>query len=133
LRGGFFEMKTTFAQVSAMALFALGAAVMFLGIEGCQNLSTSTFRLETTAVDLATSARAGWSNWYVMATNGADASTLAKLNEQATAVRDARLRFAATVGTLEVLRSAYSTNSSLKPKWKAALMRLTRQRRIWFG
>jgi uncharacterized iron-regulated membrane protein len=103
-------------------VFAAGAALVTINLLfGCSGLSNTTFHLEATAVDLATGARAGFSNYYCFATNGADAATLAKLNAEAASFRDARLRFAATVGTLESLRSAYSTNSTLRPQVEAGL------------
>ena len=113
-------MDRDLLKLLAGLIITLGLCVLI--VAGCQGLSTNTFRLEQTAVDLATGARAGWSNFYMLSTNGADAATLAKLNSEAAQVADARRKFAATIGTLENLRASYTTNSSLRPQVEAGLL-----------
>src|SRR5713101_5830260 len=93
-----------------------------IGIASCTSLSTSTFRLEQTAMDFATVARAGWSAYYISATNGASPEQLANPQKQGTNVLIARQKFAATLFTLETLRASYASNSSLRPQVESGLL-----------
>lgn len=81
-------------------------------LAGCASFSDNVFRTEQTAVTLVYGA-------YVAYTNA-----LPQLNltaDQSNSVKQARLKFAATIGTVDAIRSAYETNSALKPQLQAAL------------
>lgn len=77
---------------------------------GCTSFSTHVFRTEQTAVELAYSAYIGYTNSLLY---------LAITPDQSNAIKQARLKFAATVGTVEALRGAYETNSAVKPQLEA--------------
>lgn len=81
-------------------------------IVGCANLSNNIFRTEQTSVDLAYGGYTVWTNYMASHTVSPDASN---------SVRQARLKFAASVYTLEAFRSAYETNSALQDPLTASL------------
>lgn len=85
---------------------------------GCASFSTNTFRTEQTAVNLVYTAYVGYTNAIPV---------LHLTPDQSNAVKVARMKFAASVGVLEGWRSAYETNSAVKPQLQAALDALTDQ------
>lgn len=85
---------------------------------GCTSFSTHVFRVEQTATHLAFTAYVGYTN----------ALPALNLNpQQSNEVKRARLKFAATVGTLEALRLEYATNAEVKPQIQAILPALVDQ------
>ena len=94
------------------------AALAF--VIGCANFSTNAFRAEQTAVNLAYSS-------YVVYTQALYTGTLKISVDQSNAVKEARLKFAASVGVTEGLRAAYATNSAVQPQLQAALDALNGQ------
>lgn len=89
-------------------------------ITGCASFSTKLFRAEQTAVDLA-------HGTYVVYTNGL-ASGLIKVSvDESNAIKQARLKFAASVSVVDNYRGAYETNSAVKPLAQAALETLIAQ------
>lgn len=79
---------------------------------GCASFSTNVFRAEQTAVNLAYTSYVGYTN------------ALPVLNltpEQVASVKDARLKFAASVTLLDNWRSAYETNSATETYVQSAL------------
>lgn len=99
-----------------MRTILAGIACVFLF--GCSSFSTNTFRAEQTAVNVAYTAYVGWTNYLNQ--YPFDPATVDR-------VKEARLKFAATVGTVESLRAAYETNSSVKPQLQATLTTLSDQ------
>ena len=89
-------------------------AVVSAFVIGCASFSTNTFRTEQTAVNLA---YAG----YVGYTQALYSGTLKISADESNAVKQARLKFAASVGVLESWRAAYQTNSALESQVTAAL------------
>lgn len=79
---------------------------------GCASFSTNVFRTEQAAVGVAYAA-------YVEYTN--NLATLHLTVDQSNAVKQARLKFAATVSVLDAWRMAYETNSAVKPQVNSAL------------
>lgn len=87
-------------------VFALAAVI------GCASFGTNLFRVEQTTVNAAYAAYSGWTNYL----------TTGKVSVQASnEVKQARLKFAASVKVLENYRAAYETNSAVKPQAQAAL------------
>jgi hypothetical protein len=85
--------------------------LLILGLAACANFSQNVWRTEQSAVNLVYGAYQGYTNGIVQ-----------RLSPQASNdVRSARLKFAASVATLDAWRSAYDTNSALKPQLQAAL------------
>lgn len=87
---------------------------------GCASFSTNTYRTEQTAVNIAYTAFVGWTNYLATATPPPSPQTVA-------AVKEARLKFAATAATVEALRVSYETNSALKQPLQAAIATMTDQ------
>lgn len=95
-------MKRSFFAVLALAILAIA----------CANFSTTAFRTEQTLTDGVHTAFVGWTNYLLTATVDPAVSNT---------VKQARLKFAASVGVVESWRVAYQTNSALKPQLQAAL------------
>lgn len=91
---------------------------LVLAVVGCVPFSTHVFRTEQLAVNLAHAAYVGYTNAL---------PTLHITEDQSNAVKQARLKFAASVGTVESLRLAYETNSAIKPTLQAAIDSLVDQ------
>lgn len=89
------------------------AALAVIVLSGCASFDTNVWRTEQTAVNLAYTAYQGWKEALVTQPITPQAS-----ND----VKQARLRFAATVGTVDALRAAYATNSAVKPQIEAILI-----------
>jgi hypothetical protein len=87
------------------------AAVILIG---CASFSTNTFRTEQTLTGIAYTAYVGYTNALF---NG----TLKISSDQSNEVRSARLKFAASVKTVDLWRTAYETNSAVQPQLQAAL------------
>lgn len=104
-----------------MALAVTVGSILF--VAGCSNLSANVFRTEQAATTVAYGAYVGYTNWLL--TSFADpkltADRKAQLVTISNQVKVARLRFAATVSTVEALRVQYETNSTLKPPLEAGL------------
>lgn len=90
----------------------------FLLVWGCANFSTNLFRLQQTAENTAFTAYIGWTNYLTSHPVSAEASN---------AVKQARLKFAATDRTLDGLRASYDTNSAVKPTIQAVVSTLGEQ------
>lgn len=89
---------------------------------GCaSHLLNSAFRAEQTAVNLAYGAYQGWTNYLVI--QPPTAALLAASNE----VKQARLKFAATLSTAEQLRAEAETNSAARPLLQNTLTTLSDQ------
>lgn len=86
---------------------------LLLVLAGClASFSTHVFRTEQAAVGLAYSAYVGYTNAL---------PTLKITAEQSNSVKQARLKFAASVGLLDGWRVVYETNATVKPQVSAAL------------
>ena len=96
----------------------IAVAASFAFLIGCASFSTNLFRTEQTLTGVAYTAYTGYTNALL-------GGTLKITADQSNAVRTARLQFAASVRTLESWRSAYETNSAVKPQAQAALDALT--------
>lgn len=92
--------------------FAAGVAVV-----GCVNFSTNLFRTEQTATGAAYTAYQGY-------TNGLGNGTITVTQAERDAIKEARIKFAASVLTAEGWRQAYETNSAMQPQAQAALTAL---------
>ncbi|CAK0780997.1 exported hypothetical protein [Gammaproteobacteria bacterium] len=99
-------------------LFLLPLLALALLVPGCASFSTNTFRAEQTAVNLAHGAYVGWTNYLAEFPVSA---------ERSNAVKVARLKFAATAGTVEALRASYETNNQVRPTLEATLLTLADQ------
>jgi hypothetical protein len=102
---------------SLLLLFGMALSIVVAGI-GCNNLSNNVFRTEQTATDMAYGGYTAWTNYLSNHIVSPQASNT---------VRQARLEFAASVGTLETMRQAYNTNSALAAPLQATLVTLTSQ------
>jgi hypothetical protein len=90
---------------------------------GCASFSTHVFRTEQTAVTLAYGSYIGWTNWIITASAKPDLTPQQRmsLTTASNEVKQARLRFAATVGTIEAMRLSYGSNSVLKQPLEAGI------------
>lgn len=90
---------------------------------GCTSFINGVKNTRMTAVDLAYGGYIGWTNYYCTRTNLASTTPaqLATLNDAQRIVKDARLKFGATVGVLDGWLDAYQTNSAVKPELQAGL------------
>ena len=93
---------------------------LLLLLVGCVSFSTHVFRTEQTAVTIAYSGYVGWTN-YLFQFPGRVTP------QQSNDVKQARLRFAATVKAVEVMRLSYETNSALKQPLEAGLLSMLNQ------
>lgn len=93
------------------------AAILFFLI-ACTSFESHVFRTEQTATQLAFGAYVGYTNAL---------PSLHLSPAQSNEVKVARLKFAATVRTLDALRSSYATNADIKPQIEAILPTLTQQ------
>lgn len=102
-------------------------ALLFL--VGCASFSTNVFRVEQSATEVAYGGYVTYTNWLL--TSLADPKLTperrASLVTISNDVKQARLRFAATVTAVESMRLSYETNSALKPALEAAVVTLTDQ------
>ena len=89
---------------------------LFIGVlvVGCASFATNTFRTEQTAVNVAYTAYQGY-------TQGLASGSITVTTDQSNSIKQARLKFAASVSTLDAWRSAYETNSQTQPQVQAAL------------
>lgn len=92
---------------------ALGAILV-----GCAMFSQNLFRAEQTITGTAYTAYQGY-------TNGLATGTIHPTVTQSNEIKQARLKLAASVLTVEAWRQAYNTNSAVKPQAQAALDALT--------
>lgn len=88
--------------------------LLLIGAFGCAKFGTNVFRTEQTTVNLAHAA-------YVGYTNGLYSGAIHVTTTQSNEIRQARLRLAGSVATLDGWRVAYETNSAVKPQVQAAL------------
>jgi len=90
---------------------------------GCASFSTHVFRTEQTAVTLAYGSYLGWTNWLITTSSRTDLTPYQRmsLTTASNEVKQARLRFAATVGTIEAMRISYESNSVLKQPLEAGI------------
>lgn len=95
-------MKTFLSAVAAIVLI------------GCASFSTNLFRTEQAITGAAYTA-------YVGYTNGLSTGTIKVSVDESNAIKSARIKFAASVLTVEKWRQAYETNSAVKPQAQAAL------------
>lgn len=99
-------------------LFGIAIVVVILSdavfINGCASANTNLFRAEQTLTSTAYGAYIGYTNalW-----NG----SLNVSESESNAVKQARLKLAASVALVENYRVAYETNSAVKPYAQAAL------------
>lgn len=95
----------------------------------CTSFSTHVFRTEQTAVTLAYGGYTGYTNWLLtsLAKPGLTPEQRGNLEAISNQVKVARLRFAATVSTVEAMRVQYETNSALKPALEAGLQTVVDQ------
>lgn len=94
--------------------FKLLSMLGLVALIGCASFSTNVFRLEQVVTGSAYTAYQGY-------TNALENGTLKITPDQSNAVKVARIKFAASVSTLEAWRAAYETNSAAKPQLQAAL------------
>lgn len=103
------------------ALAAIGAACVIIGaamIFGCANFSTNLFRSEQTITGAAYTA-------YIGYTNALNSGTISPTPTERDAIKQARIRFAAGVLTVEGWREAYKTNTAVMSQAQSALDALT--------
>lgn len=100
----------------------LSLVLLPLVIAGCVNFSTNLFRIEQTAVQMAYAGYTGWTNYLLteLANPSITPEHRAKLTLASNEVKQARLKFAATVQTIEIMRQSYETNTELKTPLLAA-------------
>lgn len=94
------------------------AVIAVAVLVGCASFSTNVFRTEQTLTGTAYIA-------YVGYTNGLANGTIKPSVTESNAIRTARLDFSASVSAVESWRSAYETNSAVKPQLQSALDALT--------
>lgn len=103
-------------------LLSIGAGLLCLAVLaillGCANFATTVFRVEQSSVNGAMTAYVGWTNYLA----GNPVST-----QVSNDVKQARLKFAGTVGVVDTFRVTYETNSAVKPQLQAALDSLSVQ------
>lgn len=99
-------MKRTLAALISVSLL----------ITACVGFDTHVFRVEQSSTDLAYTGYTTWTNHYITATNSPTITPeqRAKLDQQQRDIKAARLRFAASIRTVDTLRESYKTNSELK-------------------
>ena len=90
---------------------------------GCASFSAHVFRTEQTAVTLAYGSYIGWTNYLLTTAARTDLTPQQRmsLTTASNEVKQARLRFAATVSTIEAMRLSFETNSVLKQPLEAGL------------
>lgn len=88
--------------------------VPVLVMVACANFSQNAFRTLQTSQNLVFGA-------YVAYTNGLSTGAIHVTPDQSNAIKQARLKFAASIHTAEALRQSYETNSAVKPQAQAAL------------
>jgi hypothetical protein len=90
---------------------------------GCASFSTHVFRTEQTAVTLAYGSYLSWTNYLLTTAAKPDLTPQQRmsLTTASNEVKQARLRFAATVGTIEAMRLSYETNAVLKKPLEAGI------------
>jgi hypothetical protein len=84
---------------------------------GCTNFATNLFRTEQAMTGTAYTA-------YVAYTNGLFNGTIKPSVDESNSIKSARIKFAASVLTVEQWRQAYNTNSAVQPQTEAALTAL---------
>jgi hypothetical protein len=89
-------------------------AAAFVAIVGCSQFATNVFRTEQVLTGAAYTSYVGYTNALA---NG----TLKISSDESNAVKEARLKFAASVLSLDQWRRIYETNSAAKPQVQAAL------------
>lgn len=96
---------------------------------GCVNFPTHVFRLEQASVNVAYYGYTGYTNWLLteLAKTNIDFDRKARLSAISNEVKSARLKFAATVQTVEGMRVTYETNTTIKPVLEAAMQTMTDQ------
>jgi hypothetical protein len=92
-------------------MMAFGTALVMFG---CAGFSTNLFRSEQTLTGTAYTA-------YIAYTNGLSNGTITPTVTESNAIKQARIRFAAGVLTVEGWRQAYQTNSAVMNQAQAAL------------
>lgn len=100
--------------------FLIVLPVLFIG---CQSFYNAAKTSRATAVDLAYGGYEFWTNYYCLKTNQANISAqeLQSLEAARSQLKETRLRFAASVNTLDSWLEAYKTNSAVKPQVQAIL------------
>jgi hypothetical protein len=90
---------------------------------GCASFSTHVFRTEQTATTLAYGSYLSWTNYLLTTAAKPDLTPQQRmsLTTASNEVKQARLRFAATVGTIEAMRLSYESNSVLKQPLEAGI------------
>lgn len=98
----------------------LAASTFALLLIGCASFQTNAWRTEQTAVNLAYTT-------YVGYTNALFTGVLKISETDSNAVKQARLKFAASVGVADALLASYGTNGATKPQVQAVLVSLNEQ------
>ncbi len=98
-----------------MKLKPIVLTLSLLTLVACASFSTNLFRSEQLATNAGLAAYAGY-------TNALASGTIHITDAQSNSVKQARLKFTASVLTLENWRVQYDTNSSVKPFAQAALL-----------
>lgn len=95
-------------------------------VTSCDTLPNQAFRAEQTSVNLAYASYGQYTNWLLtsLANTNISSDRRAYLVGVSNEVKQARLKFAATVATAEEMRTSYMTNSALKKPLEAALTTL---------
>jgi hypothetical protein len=90
---------------------------------GCASFSTHVLRTEQTAVTLAYGGYIAWTNYLATTAAKPDLTPQQRmsLTTASNEVKQARLRFAATVSTIEAMRLSYETNAVLKQPLEAGI------------
>ena len=90
---------------------------------GCASFSTHVLRMEQTATTLAYGSYLTWTNYLLSTAAKPDLTPMQRMSLTAASneVKQARLRFAATVATIESMRLSYRSNSELKAPLEAGL------------
>lgn len=109
----------------ALKSFLGGASTVILCLftVGCGSLSAHVFRMEQTSTDLALGGYIGWTNYLLpkLADPSLSPSKRDRLITASNEVKVARMRFAATLSTVESMRETYDTNAAVKPYLEAGV------------
>lgn len=82
---------------------------------GCKSPVSDFRRSYMLATDLTYGGYVGYTNWYLLATNGATAARLEQIETDRLKLKTLRQEFAATVDVADQTVAAYQTNSAVQP------------------
>jgi len=97
-------------------VIVLCSLLAVVSLVGCSNFVTNAQRTEVTTTHLVYGAYVGWTNYYIDATNryASKPDQLTKLEEMRMAIKEARMKYAASVGVVDSWLTAYQSNTVSK-------------------